>query len=159
LNAGLLKTRLGLTPLEGEGGFFVRTHTAGGENPPWSSILYLMTSEEKGSSTWHVLTSDEQWHFYAGDPVELYTADLLRPGFTRYRLGLRIDQGDLLQAVVPMGVVQGARLVPGGEWALLGMTVIPAFTPDSWKKGDTGQLLRLFPEHTGIIKMLAGGES
>src|ERR1044071_9437046 len=55
---------LRLAPLAREGGWFRQTWaTAAG-----SAIYYLMTPED--FSALHCLSSDEIWHFHAGDPVE-----------------------------------------------------------------------------------------
>lgn len=150
--------RLGLQPLAGEGGFFVRTHTGPGDPPAWSSIYYLLTEGDDGYSSWHRLSVDEQWHFYAGDPVELYTAIDEPPRFSLCRMGNRIALGEVPQVTIPAGTIQGARLSSGGDWALLGMTVIPAYTDACRIPADLTRLQELFPEHRAVIRALAGGD-
>jgi predicted cupin superfamily sugar epimerase len=74
----------------------------------------------------HRLRSDEVFHFYLGDEVEMLQ---LWPDGTGRRVGLGSDlaAGMLPQTVVPQGVWQGSRLVRGGRFALLGCTVSPGF--------------------------------
>src|SRR5688572_6437661 len=69
--------RLCLVPLEPEGGYFVETYRGsmqiltegGGRRAVGTAIYYLLT--DVTVSRLHRLTSDELWHFYLGDPVEM----------------------------------------------------------------------------------------
>ena len=75
-------------------------------------------------SEMHVLESDEMFHFYLGDPVEML--QLLPDGRSAVvTLGPDLAAGQSVQVVVPAGVWQGTRLVGDGEVALLGCTVTP----------------------------------
>ena len=107
-------SRLGLEPHPGEGGYFVETYRAaerlaagaldrryGGERSVGTAIYFLLTRET--SSAMHLLQSDEVFHFYLGDPVEMLhlypdghgEVALLGPGIS----------GDIRpQIVVPRGV-------------------------------------------------------
>src|ERR1700721_2435287 len=76
MTADEIKALLKLQPHPVEGGLFRRTYTAGvsvdlprGTRPAGSAIYYLL---ERGTfSEMHVLDSDEIFHFYLGDPVEM----------------------------------------------------------------------------------------
>ncbi len=77
VTAEQIKTLLHLQPHPIEGGFFRRTYTAAGSveltariaAPSGTAIYYLL---EPGTfSEMHVLDSDEIFHFYLGDPVEM----------------------------------------------------------------------------------------
>jgi predicted cupin superfamily sugar epimerase len=74
----------------------------------------------------HKLKSDEVYHFYLGDPVEML---LLRPDGSHaiIQLGQDLAQGQHVQTVVPRGWWQGSRLLPDSQFALLGCTVAPGF--------------------------------
>lgn len=118
---------LDLQPLEGEGGYFRQTWIAPGEReeiPLGTSILYLVTPDS--FSALHRLVHDEVFHFYIGDPCEMV---MIEPdgSLSEVVLGQDILAGMHVQHVVPDGVWQGTRLVPGGEWALLGTTMAPGF--------------------------------
>ena len=74
----------------------------------------------------HVLASDEIFHFYLGDPVEMLQ---LHPDGSSsvFTLGPDLAAGQHMQLVVPAGVWQGTHLVADGKVALLGCTVTPGF--------------------------------
>jgi len=96
----------------------------GGERSVSTCIYYLLTPETY--SAIHCVKSDEIFHFYAGDLVEML--QLWPDGSER----VVIIHNDLSkncepQVVVPAGVWQGCRLVSGGNWALMGCTVAPGF--------------------------------
>jgi len=60
----------------------------------------------------------------------------------------------LPQVVVARGVWQGARLVEGGRYALLGTTVSPGFQPDDYEHGDMDRLTRQYPAFEDLIGLL-----
>jgi predicted cupin superfamily sugar epimerase len=69
--------------------------------------------------------SDEIWHHYAGEAVELHVVSEAGEHVVR-RVGARLDAGEEPQAVVPAGVWQAAK--PAGKgWTLCGCTVAPGF--------------------------------
>jgi uncharacterized protein len=76
MTPGQIKALLQLQPHPVEGGFFRRTYTSAGtvdlprgQRPQGTAIYYLI---EPGTfSEMHVLDSDEIFHFYLGDPVEM----------------------------------------------------------------------------------------
>jgi predicted cupin superfamily sugar epimerase len=130
--------KLGLTPLPGEGGYYRETYRSAesiseglsfryGANATRSTgtaIYYFLTPET--FSALHRLKSDEVYHFYRGDPVQLTTIDS-DGNVQQVLLGSRFEEGERCQFVVPAGVWQGSRLIAGGKWALLGTTVAPGF--------------------------------
>jgi uncharacterized protein len=141
-----------------EGGFFRRTYTSAatvplprGSRPMGSAIYYLL--EEGSFSEMHVLQSDEVFHFYLGDPVEMLQ---LHPDgrATVLILGpdLRADQQ--VQVVVPAGVWQGTRLIGNGKLALLGCTVTPAFDFADYRNARYEELAALWPEQAERIRAL-----
>src|SRR5207245_2095434 len=89
-----------------------------------TAIYYLLTPDT--FSALHRLPTDEVYHFYLGDPVEML--QLWPDGSGRVgTLGQDVRAGQLLQVIVPRGVWQGSRLRPGGAFALLGTTMAPGF--------------------------------
>jgi predicted cupin superfamily sugar epimerase len=72
----------------------------------------------------HRLKSDEIFHFYLGNPVEMLQLYPDGTGIT-ITIGADIGAGMQPQVLVPTGTWQGARLKPGGKFALLGTTVSP----------------------------------
>lgn len=157
--------RLGLKPLEPEGGLYRETYLSpesvsaehlperyGGDRRFSSAIYYFL---ERGMvSKLHRLPSDEVYHFYAGDPVQLLTLSPEGGGGLVF-LGKDIMSGQRPQAVVPAGVWQGMSLVPGGEFALMGTTVAPAYVPEDFEPGDPAELSKRFPDYSELIKTLS----
>lgn len=137
---------LDLGLLEREGGYFRETHRAAS-----TAIYYLLASGTV--SALHRLPKDEVFHFYLGDPVEQL---ILRPdGSGEVRvLGADPAAGMLPQAVVPRGCWQGARLKPGGEYALMGTTVAPPFEPADYEPGDRPRLVEAYPAFADFIRTL-----
>lgn len=146
---------LQLEPLLPEGGFFRRTYTSAATSldgrAVGSAIYFLITPT--GFSALHTLTTDELWHFYAGDPVEHL---MLAPdgAVTRTVLGVDFARAHRPQLVVPGGVCQGARLAHGGAWALLGCTLAPAWDDREFTLADRAALLVRYPAATDDIRAL-----
>ena len=156
----------GLEPLPGEGGMFRRSYVAAdwiaraalppryaGDKPAGTAIYYLLTAEPDSFSALHALPTDEVYHFYAGDPVEML---LLRPDGQgeRVRLGAAFKSGEHVQFVVPRGVWQGSRLAAGGRWALLGTTMAPGYTDGDYTAGSCADLVARYPAFAAEVERL-----
>jgi uncharacterized protein len=116
-----------------------------------TAIYYLL--EPSTFSEMHRLISDEVFHFYYGDPVEML--QLWPDGSSRVvQLGSDLAGGTLPQLVVPKGVWQGTRLAPGGSVALLGCTVSPGFDYADYETGRRAELVRGYPESAALIVAL-----
>lgn len=149
MNSDQIKKLLALEAHPIEGGSFRRTYasaqtllTPRGQRPAGSAIYYLL---EPGTfSEMHRLASDEIFHFYLGDPVEML--QLWPDGSHRcIVLGSRIDEGQSVQTLVPAGVWQGARLLGSGQVALLGCTVCPGFDFADYESGSSDELVAQWP--------------
>ena len=149
MTAAEIKDLLKLAPHPVEGGHFRRTYTSGlnvetpqGVRPAGTAIYYLL---EAGTfSEMHVLESDEMFHFYLGDPVEMLQL-LPDGGSAVVRLGPDLVAGEQVQLVVPAGVWQGTRLVGDGKMALLGCTVTPGFDFADYKNASFVELAARWP--------------
>ncbi|MGD8628935.1 MAG: cupin domain-containing protein [bacterium] len=161
MNAHDIVKELNLEPLRAEGGYFSETYRSVLEIPQGvlpgpirgvrslaSAIYYLLTPDT--FSAMHRLASDEVYHFYLGDPVEML---LLNPGGSSDTvvIGSNILEGMMLQISVPAGVWQGSRLVPGGEFALMGTTMAPGFDPADFELGKREELAGRYPEARDMI--------
>lgn len=155
-----------LEPLPREGGLFRRMYLSPEEIPasvlppryqsakPFgSAIIYLLTNRTDSFSALHKLPSDEVYHFYLGDPVELLQ---LYPNGQSQRviLGQDIFNSQYVQYTVPHGVWQGSHLLAGGRFALIGTTMSPAFTDDDYIEGIRADLIRDYPRETELISNL-----
>jgi predicted cupin superfamily sugar epimerase len=155
-----LRRRLQLVPHPAEGGWFAETYRSAetlepaggkGRRAHATAIYYLLTPET--FSAMHRLAADEIFHFYLGDPVEMLELDP-EGGGRVLRLGTDLASGMRPQIVVPRGVWQGSRLVPGGRLALLGTTVSPGFEFDDYEPGERDALAGRFPEFRDLILAL-----
>ena len=166
--AAKLLRLLNLKPLPSEGGFYRETYRSSvtisgdalpsayaGERNASTAIYFLLTPDEV--SAMHILPSDEVFHFYRGDPVEMLR--LAPDGSASVAtMGVDLEQGQEPQVVVPGGVWQGCRLKPGGDYALLGCTVAPGFDFRDFHVAsheEIEQLARRWPEHAARIRALA----
>jgi len=101
----------------------------------------------------HRLKSDEVFHFYAGDAVEMLQLREGAGGATIV-IGNDLLRGQRPQVVVERGVWQGSRLVEGGLWALLGCTVSPGFEYEDYEAGERAKLCGGWPEFAAEIAAL-----
>ncbi|MGZ4819585.1 MAG: cupin domain-containing protein [Terriglobales bacterium] len=153
---------LRLEPLPIEGGYFRQTWVADEKvsiarypspRPAGTAIYYLLTSDADSFSALHRLATDEIYHFYFGDPVEMLLLSDGRPAH-RIILGPDLLRGQHVQYVVPRYVWQGSRLLAGGKFALMGTTMAPGFDPSDFTLGRRDELLRLYPGHADLIRGL-----
>jgi predicted cupin superfamily sugar epimerase len=101
----------------------------------------------------HVLSSDEVFHFYLGDPVEML--QLWPSGESKVvRLGSDLAAGEQVQVVVPASVWQGTRLIGSGQVALLGCTVSPGFDYADYRSGSYEELAAGWPAEAERIRAL-----
>jgi uncharacterized protein len=121
---------LGLIP-HPEGGYYREVYCSPGfvkpsdgreQRPALTTIYFLLA---KGQiSRWHRVHSDEVWHFYEGEPLDLW---LVPPDLGRVehrRLG-PVNSGQQPVVVIPGDWWQAAR--PAGSYTLTGCTVGPGF--------------------------------
>jgi len=146
-----------------EGGFFKETYrsdgrmtVAGNANDPvqrniCTGIYFLM---EKGNfSAFHQIKSDEMWHFYAGQALEVL--ELRSSGeLLCTRLGPVILNGDVHQYMVPANTWFASRVAAGGDFSLVGCTVAPGFDFADFQLADRADLLVRFPQHAPSIVAL-----
>ena len=163
MDAGEIIELLNLKPLPGEGGLFFESYRAdeklevlpdrysGAPRVFSTAIYYLLTPDI--FSAMHRLQSDEIFHFYLGDPVEML--QLFNDGTGKVvGIGSDLNAGLRPQVVVPRGTWQGARLVKGGRFALFGVTVAPGFEFDDFETGARKELIERYPEHARLIEQL-----
>lgn len=126
--AAELIERLALQP-HPEGGWYRELHraaqrvsTSRGERSALTTIYYLL--EQGQMSRWHVVESDEVWHFYAGSPLELLAYHPQQRMLRRGVLSAPSEDQEPVN-VIAAGEWQAAR--PLGAWSLVGCTVGPGF--------------------------------
>ena len=146
--ARTLIERLRLEP-HPEGGYFREIHRSAGTVRPeddWparaavTSIYFLLAAGQH--SRWHCVRSDEVWHFYEGDPLEVLAGRPSLDWVERLVVSAPAGPGEPVH-VVPAGWWQAAR--PLGAYSLVGCTVAPGFEFADFRflRDDAGALRAL----------------
>ena len=127
------------------------SHVAG------TAIYALVTRED--FSAMHRLKTDEVWHFYGGDPMEIL---LLHPDGRGEIVVLGADPfaGQKPQFTVPAGTWMGSRPVASGPdaYGFFGCTMAPGFDYADFEPGYRDELQRSFPARRELIAQLTRTE-
>lgn len=116
-----------------------------------TAIYFLL--EAGNFSAFHRIQSDEIWHFYAGQALEVL--ELLPDGqLCCTRLGSDILRGEIPQYVVPANTWFASRVAEGGTFSLVGCTVAPGFDFADFQLARRQELLEIFPQHRPVITEL-----
>ena len=146
--AGLIDA-LDLTP-HPEGGYFREVYRSAARVQPadgraarlaLTTIYFLLVAGQV--SRWHRVASDEVWHYYEGDALELLVADAGFDVVSRRQLG-PVGHGIEPVQVVLAGEWQAAR--PAGRYTLVGCTVGPGFEFEDF------QMLDSLPDEAAALK-------
>jgi predicted cupin superfamily sugar epimerase len=146
-----------------EGGYYRETYRAaarvsrasdGADRSASTAIYYLLSDE--AYSAWHRIRSDEGWHFYAGDVLNVH---VLTPDgtLTTHRLGNPLFQpGTVFQAMVPAGCWFAAERIPGAAgYALVGCTVAPGFEFSEFELASPAELAGFASSHLAHAALIA----
>lgn len=123
----------------------------GGERHFSTAIYFLL--EQGNFSAFHRIKSDECWHFYAGQTLQVY---VLHDDGTMevIKLGHDILNGGLFQYVVPANCWFASRPAPESDFCFVGCTVAPGFDFADFEMAKGEELLRLYPQHGKLIQSL-----
>ncbi len=167
LTADDIKSLLKLTP-HPTCGFVAETYRSAGRIPQrdlpqgfdgpraLGSVLYFMVTPAAHIAM-HRILSDQMYHHYAGDPLEVL---LLYPDGTGE---VRVMGGDLAagmrpQLVVPARTFHMSRLEPALGYALLGTTEWPGVeAPDDVETGEREALIAAYPSIAATIRSFMDG--
>lgn len=144
-----------------EGGYFKETYRSektietnlidkqfpSGRN--YSTAIYFLI-EKDNFSAFHRIKSDEVWHFYEGDALEVIEIDL-KGNLIRTEVGRNIKAGQIFQYMVKAGHWFGSRVLKDGEFSFVGCTVAPGFDFSDFDLTRREELINLFPQHKEII--------
>jgi uncharacterized protein len=118
----------------------------------FSTAIYFLL--EKGNfSGFHKIQSDECWHFYMGDPLEVYVIEQTGK-LNIITLGNEFEKGHYFQYIVPANCWFASRPAPGSEFCFVGCTVAPGFEFEDFELGDAKSLSATYPQHTRLINEL-----
>ena len=141
-----------------EGGYFAESYKSDkiirlsgydGARSACTAIYYLLTGNQFAS--FHIMKSDEIWHFYSGSSMTLYIIDSkgkLKEAF----LGPNISKGETFQLTIKSGCWFAASLNEKRSYSLVGCTVSPGFEYKDWEIGNRKRLAELYPQHKQIIE-------
>jgi len=119
-----------------------------------TSIYFLL--EGKQTSTFHLLQSDELWHFFDGSSVILYVINQ-KGELSIKKLGKKKDCE--LQIAIEKQNWFAAELEDKKSFAIFGCTVSPGFDFKDFQLGSRNQLIERFPQHKQLIHKLTRPES
>ena len=157
--AAELISSLGLVP-HPEGGYFreiyrsasrVLPADARSDRAALTTIYFLLGAGDV--SCWHRVESDEVWHYYEGDPLDLVTADGRFEQLAHHLLG-GVGKGVQPVHVVPAGAWQAARST--GAYTLVGCTMGPGFEFSDFemlrdRSGDAKTVKQRHPEAAPFV--------
>ncbi len=164
MNAEDLINYFKLVPLPQEGGYYRETYrssevidgidSSNEQLKSYSTAIYYCLTPNTFSHI-HRLPTDEIYHFYYGDPVELFLlVEDPVPHFKIHILGNDFANGQVPQLIVPGNVWQGSRLLDNGEVALMGTTMAPGFDFSDLELADYDTLNELLPDADQWLKCL-----
>lgn len=147
-----------------EGGFYKETYRSdvlvnktalpegfSGDRVFSTAIYFLM---EKGNfSAFHRIKSDECWHFYAGQTLEVFVIQQ-NGSLDIIKLGSNIDKGETFQYVVPANCWFASRPANESNFSLVGCTVAPGFDFNDFELAYSEKLVESFPQHASLIYSL-----
>ena len=149
--------KLGLLP-HPEGGFYKETYRSSVivESDQFKStkrastgIYFLLTSDN--FSAFHRIKSDEMWHFYYGDPIQIH---IISPEgeYSTIFLGSGDSEQFNFQAVVDMKCWFATEVLHPGQYALVGCTVAPGFEFNDFEMAHREKLMKQFSHHSELIR-------
>ncbi|WP_025742965.1 cupin domain-containing protein [Aquimarina pacifica] len=151
---------LGMKP-HPEGGFYKETYRSTGVIPKEAlltkfsgarnystAIYFLLTSDN--FSAFHKIKQDEIWHYYQGSSLNVHVIDE-NGTYTKYRVGVDLDKGELPQLVVSAGCWFASSVASNDGYSLVGCTVAPGFDFDDFQLAKRKNLITQFPEYEDVI--------
>ena len=143
-----------------EGGYFREIYRSGeiitAEHLParfkssrnFSTSIYFLL-EGKQFSSFHLLQSDELWHFYDGCDVIIYVIN------NKGKLSIeKIGRGKncKFQITIEKNNWFAAELADKKSFALIGCTVSPGFEFEDFVMGNRAELIKQFPKYQRVIE-------
>lgn len=147
-----------------EGGWYTQTYRSSERIPAsalpdrfwgdrvFSTAIYFLLGQGNFSA-FHRIKSDECWHFYLGEPLEVFIigAD---GQLTVITLGQDSSRGQLFQYVVPANCWFASRPAKESKYCFVGCTVAPGFDFADFELADQTDLCSEYPEYSDLIREL-----
>ena len=145
-----------------EGGYYKETYRSA-ENIPHAALperfsgdrsygtaIYFLLLKDLFSA-FHSIQSDECWHFYEGDSLNIHVLHI-NGNYELIRLGRNNVEGEVYQAIVPAGAWFASEST--GEYSFVGCTVAPGFEFADFKLANAAELKANYPEFEALIERL-----
>src|ERR1700683_2291831 len=156
-------SRLNLTKRP-EGGYYRSTYASeltiaksalplGFAGPRLASTAIYFLVDGTNFSAFHRLRSDEVWHFYTGNALDIHVIDP-NGSTSAILLGSDPESGESFQGIVKSGSWFGARVKDSQSFALVGCTMAPGFDFEDFELATRAQLTAQFPQHRALIEQL-----
>lgn len=134
-----------------EGGWFAEVYTAPSiygtslDGRPMGGSIYFLLAE-KDISHFHIIDCDEIWYYHEGCGVEIW---LLKEDGTAAKVLLNKD---CPMAVIPKGVIFGAKNTDTTSFTLMSCTTMPAFHYEGFRLLTKKELKEKYPEQCVLIE-------
>lgn len=122
-----------------------------GERAMSTAIYFLL--EQGQFSAFHRIKSDECWHFYAGQSLDIL---IIHPEgrLETVKLGPDPEAGDHFQWVVPAECWFASKPAFNSMFSFVGCTVAPGFDFADFELAQADILTIQYPQHEAIIRSL-----
>ena len=122
-----------------------------GKHSLYTSIYFLLS--ENDYSAFHILKSDEIWHFYEGTTLDI---NIINPDgqLNSVSLGRNFESGEHFQYCIKAGHYFAAEVRDKSSYALVGCTVSPGFEYSDFELCKKDELIEKFPSHKELIERL-----
>ena len=163
MTVDFLVKKLNLLP-HPEGGYYKETYRSEGKIPHgclssdftgdrnMATGIYFLIEKENFSAL-HKIKSDETWHFYYGNALEVIEIDE-QGNLNITQIGSNIQEGETFQYTVKANTWFGSRVSNNGTFSLVGCTVYPGFDFNDFELAQREELIKLFPQHKNTITEL-----
>ncbi len=121
-------------------------------NRHFATAIYFLL--DKGNfSAFHRIQSDEVWHFYSGQALDIYVIHT-NGVLEKIQLGANIEKGQTFQATVPAGAWFASIPADESLFSFVGCTVSPGFDFMDFELAKSKELIAAYPQHISIIEKL-----
>jgi len=114
-----------------------------------STAIYFLLSFGQFSA-FHKISSDEIWHFYAGQTLTIYEIEN-NGNLITHKLGSDLEKGETFQCVIKAGNWFGSRCEIVNCFSLVGCTVSPGFDFTDFELANKNELCQAFPFLVNLI--------
>lgn len=114
-----------------------------------TAIYYLLENDDK--SYFHRIQSDELWFFHLGQALEIIS--IQNGQIISNVLGGNIEQGDVLQVLIPANTWFAARVKNQNGYSLVSCTVAPGFDFEDFELAERTFLVNEFPHLKETIEL------